>query len=81
MMPQEAAENISRIEKNDFGQRAGVRDEADDVGIRGQLAGPSLRLRRLRKTRKGVDRHVQTALRYRFERRWDSAGSTQGSMP
>ena len=37
-------------QQNDFGQRAGVRDEADDVGIRGQLAGPSLRLRRLRES-------------------------------
>ena len=39
------------------------RIEPDDVGARAQFAGPSIRLRRLRKKRKGGDRHVQTALR------------------
>ena len=36
-----------------FASGTGVRDEADDVGIRAQLAGPSRRLRRLRLTAQG----------------------------
>ncbi len=39
------------------------RIEPDDVGVRTQIAGPSIRLRRLRQKRNGGDWHVQTALR------------------
>ena len=50
-------------EKDAQRQPGAVKNQPDDVGTRAQLAGPSIRLRRLRKERNGGDWHVQTALR------------------
>ncbi len=61
MIAHDTAEKSSRMSRTTFASGRRVSQQRDDVGVSGELAGPSVRLTRaLRQKRKRVHRHAQT---------------------